>query len=793
LDQKPPISGAEALSILGLSGVPHTGADVVGSGDRRIAPRVSSAALGLQDVPGNAISAQHELRQIGNVAEQTDVQLQQLDRRLLGLAPRVNQTQAELIAGMGVFTSKGMAMPAVEAILPTVAKAATAATADIKELSTTTFAMQDNLKVASGEVRSAIGVAMQAGQLGAFELRDMAQYFPALTAQAQALKMQGLPAVSQLGAGLQVALKGAGDPSQAFNNFNNFLSKLTSPETVKNFKDMGVDLEKEWRRIAASGKDPIEEMMALIQRMTKGNEFKMGELFGDQQVLAFLKPMMANLEEYRRIRDTSLREGRTGALIDRNYNAIMGTAKEQSKQLRINMEAVARAELERPLQRYSAVLAQINGDPQLQRSLFRVATGLLAVGAGSVVMGTAFKVFAPVLSAVGLLRKGFPLLRLGFQGAALAGGPAAKAVMWIGRAAGLATTQLGLAWLSLGGWIGRAARVLGSPRSISGLFRAVALGIRSVSLTMLANPVGLVVAGIVLGAILLYKYWRPISGFFRGLWRGFSEAAAPAMPVLRKVVGALSWLFPPIRGAMTAVRLLGAVWPYVTAGARAVWGWFTRLLEPVDDVKKAGETLGERWGRAIGGFVTLVAGLPGRMRAAGANILSSIWEGMKSMADRPVELIRRVVQRIRDHLPFSPAKEGPLRDIHRIRLVETIAEGVKPAPLVRAMRAATAATFAAAAPGVASTLNTPRLQDTITSARFEVAAGRAGGGGTQGTGPLVSVQYAPVYQLPAGAAAAPELLQQLRGLDAVHRVELQRLVERAVRDALAARELTTMR
>jgi flagellar biosynthesis component FlhA len=48
------------------------------------------------------------------------------------------------------------------------------------------------------------------------------------------------------------------------------------------------------------------------------------------------------------------------------------------------------------------------------------------------------------------------------------------------------------------------------------------------------------------------------------------------------------------------------------------------------------------------------------------------------------------VQKIRNLLPFSPAKEGPLRDLHKIKLIQTIADTIKPDPLVEKMRQALA-------------------------------------------------------------------------------------------------------
>lgn len=78
---------------------------------------------------------------------------------------------------------------------------------------------------------------------------------------------------------------------------------------------------------------------------------------------------------------------------------------------------------------------------------------------------------------------------------------------------------------------------------------------------------------------------------------------------------------------------------------------------------------------------------------AGQKLIRTLWEGMKSMANKPVEAIKEIAQRIRNFLPFSPAKEGPLRDLHRIKLVETIAQTLKPTPLTLAMKNTLQQTF----------------------------------------------------------------------------------------------------
>lgn len=80
----------------------------------------------------------------------------------------------------------------------------------------------------------------------------------------------------------------------------------------------------------------------------------------------------------------------------------------------------------------------------------------------------------------------------------------------------------------------------------------------------------------------------------------------------------------------------------------------------------------------------------------GQRMMETIAAGMRARAHLLVSEIQRVTQKIRDHLPSSPAKTGPLSDIHRLKFSETMAQSIRAEPLVRAMRNAAAATVAAA-------------------------------------------------------------------------------------------------
>ena len=71
---------------------------------------------------------------------------------------------------------------------------------------------------------------------------------------------------------------------------------------------------------------------------------------------------------------------------------------------------------------------------------------------------------------------------------------------------------------------------------------------------------------------------------------------------------------------------------------------------------------------------------------SGTKIIGSLIDGIKAKVMETVNAVREMAGNIRKLLPFSPAKEGPLKDLNRIRLIETIAEGLKPGILVERVK-----------------------------------------------------------------------------------------------------------
>lgn len=259
---------------------------------------------------GGATTFQSTLTDIAITADLPREKIQAIGRELAIIAQRTGQTRESLAEAFKVLVAAGMAPDVALGSLEAIGKTATASGASVEDVAKTVFSVLDNLKVAPGEALRAMDMLTLAGKQGNFELVDMARTFPQLTASMQRF-LRGTEGVATLGAALQIARKGAGSNDDAANNLRNFLDKLAAPDTVKNFAKMGVNIEAHMKEAARRGVNPIEHMLKVIQKLTGGNEFKMGQLFGDMQVKSFLTPMLANMDEYRRIKADVLKANGT--------------------------------------------------------------------------------------------------------------------------------------------------------------------------------------------------------------------------------------------------------------------------------------------------------------------------------------------------------------------------------------------------------------------------------------------------------------------------------------------------
>lgn len=199
---------------------------------------------------------------------------------------------------------------------------------------------------------------------------------------------------------------------------------------------------------------------------------------------------------------------------------------------------------------------------------------------------------------------------------------------------------------------------------IPAMIRNAIVAFRAFSLTLLTSPIGWIALAVAGVAFLIFKYWKPITAFFKGVWQGLKEGLQPLMPLFKRIAVALEPILKPIR---------------------SIIDWFKKLIKPVEDTGGAAEKMGVRFGKAIAGIIVKFVELIAKAFECGAKITSMLAEGIMKGIAKVKDCIAKVSQVIRDHLPHSPAKTGPLKDLHKVKIVETIASTIKPLPLQNAM------------------------------------------------------------------------------------------------------------
>lgn len=199
---------------------------------------------------------------------------------------------------------------------------------------------------------------------------------------------------------------------------------------------------------------------------------------------------------------------------------------------------------------------------------------------------------------------------------------------------------------------------------IPGMIKNAIVAFRAFSLTLLTSPIGWIAVAIAGVAFLIYKYWKPITAFFKGVWQGLKEGLQPLMPLFKRMAVALEPIIKPIR---------------------SIIDWFKKLIKPVEDTGGAAENMGLRFGKAIAGIIVKFVELITKAFECGAKITSMLASGIMAGVAKVKDCISKVAKVIRDHLPHSPAKTGPLKDLHKVKIVETIASTIRPLPLKNAM------------------------------------------------------------------------------------------------------------
>ncbi|MDE2579748.1 MAG: hypothetical protein KGL46_13155 [Hyphomicrobiales bacterium] len=277
----------------------------------------------------------------------------------------------------------------------------------------------------------------------------------------------------------------------------------------------------------------------------------------------------------------------------------------------------------------------------------------------------------------------------------------------------------------------------------------------------------------------LSSAWESVKASAKAAWSGLSEAVTSglnaAIDAMRewggKALKAMQAAFNPVVDWVKGkAEALGEVWDGVKGGASKIAAAVgigdsaPAPQTPAQQIADAGKAsaaiaLLDELQSKLPGAAAAVASfdLVGPVAAAveaargaiagvsfhaeGVAMMQTLAAGIRAGASTATAAVASVAQQMRDYLPHSPAKVGPLSDLDEVRFSETLASAIRPGPAVEAVKAV--------AVGMAGAVTAPRIGVLANMSNGDAApaVATAGAGGRGGD---VHVAFAPNIAIAEG-------------------------------------------
>ncbi|EKN5065558.1 phage tail tape measure protein [Yersinia enterocolitica] len=513
-------------------------------------------------------SFESQLRDISVTGDLDSRQEQAIGTAIRRASLQVNQLQESLLGGVGQLVADGMNPQQAATFAGMLGKAATATKADMTDLAKMTYAFSDALKITDAkELEQAFGIAATGAKLGSFELKDMAKALPGMAKAFAARGIYGKDAITQIVASLEVG-KGSGSAEEAVTNMSNWLAAMGRGDTTQKYAKAGVDYQGSMQNYVAQGLSQYEASLMIANRFIDGKgkafvqqwkaagsrgdqegqqklmeSFGLAEVFTDIQTVNHLLSMRQGWDKYQSNKQ-EMNTPSAMATLDKDAAKQNDTleGRWRKTQIGFNDSAISIGESLRPaliqlgetfIPLMNSVGKWIAANPQLVSGTIQVIGALLAFKMATIGLKLGLNL---LISPFVNVWKNAVLLRANWLRLSLALGEGGK-LRWL--VTGFSTVAKGA---------GTLASVLGG-----GLVRGLMLAGRAVLFigrALMMNPIGLIITGVAVAAYLIYRYWGPISAFFKRLWAQVTSAFSSAWSGIKSAWGSVTGWFSGIWGSI---------------------------------------------------------------------------------------------------------------------------------------------------------------------------------------------------------------------------------------------------
>lgn len=186
--------------------------------------------------------------------------------------------RGEVLAGSSQYVAlTGDAAGAAQA-MSSFARIAQASGASVGDVASATASFKTSMGLQAGDIEAAFSAMIVQGKEGAVEIKDLAGELASLApAFAQFRDAQGLGGIRELGAAMQVVMKGAGSASEAATQLQSLMGALSDTEVIRKLKQV---------KINVFDKDPRTGLMTLRSASDIFEDLANNQKLADPRVVA---------------------------------------------------------------------------------------------------------------------------------------------------------------------------------------------------------------------------------------------------------------------------------------------------------------------------------------------------------------------------------------------------------------------------------------------------------------------------------------------------------------------------
>ncbi|MEI7342898.1 phage tail tape measure protein [Pectobacterium brasiliense] len=454
-----------------------------------------------------------------------------MGQKLRQSSQQVNQKPDALLGSAGQLLSYGMSPDQATDVAAVLGKTSTASGAALSDLTALSATLDDVFNLKGAKALEESFSRMLAGTKQGFSMASMTQYATALAPGFTAMGATGNQALSQLVSSLS-ATKGADTEANTAARLESFMNSVGRTDIADSYYNAGVDYNASLKSYMKGGYSQYDAAVQISNRFidSKGSQFQ--QLWDKASKAGNVDAQQSLMQRY------GLQEVfRTPEAVNHALSMKQNWQSYQANQQRMNSPAATQT-LDLDFARQNDTLT--GRWNQMTTSVMNIA---LNVGEALVpVLVSLSDILIPILDqlvtwtaanpelvrGIVMAVAGFFAFRMALSGAKLGITTLLSPLLSVWE--GILQVQRGWQLFNAG------LRTTGVLQGIGGILSRLVGGVGAFGRMLLMNPIGLAVTAIVGAVYLIYRYWEPISAFFKNLWSQVSQAFNAGWEALNNAV-----------------------------------------------------------------------------------------------------------------------------------------------------------------------------------------------------------------------------------------------------------------